>query len=165
MQVSLNSMLEKNGVSVSSGMSAEKLLALFTKVPQYLSLFPVVSSAVSTLQVVLNTLNKAKETLSKMESALDSAEKALTKAQQTQTFIASQAKPISASPGSPCAPDVATGIAVQSALTIAQQGVDTAKQNVIKAADAVLKAEEAVKEQINKVVKKVFGEKVDVNIN
>jgi prefoldin subunit 5 len=160
MEVSLNSLLEKNGLSVSSGMSADKMLLLFSKIPSFLSLFPSVSSAVNTLNTLWELFNKAKDTLGKMESALTSAEKALNKAQQLQTFVASQAKPIAAAPGNPCAPDVATGVLVQSALTLAQNVVDEAKKNVDKAKSEVQKAEDKVKGQINNIVKKVFSEKI-----
>ena len=161
MQVNLNSLLEKNGISISSGMPATKILSFFSKVQQLTSLFPSIASAIDTLSALYNIFNKAKDTLGKMESALVSAEKALNKAQQLQTFVASQAKPIAAAPGNPCAPDVATGVLVQSALTLAQNIVDEAKKDVDRAKSELQKAEDAVTNQISVIVKKIFSEKIE----
>ena len=160
MQVCLNDLLEKNGLSVSSGMSATSMLSLFSKVPVFLDLFPSIAGMVNSLNTLLNLYNKAKDFLITMEENLISAEKALTKAQQLQTFVASQSKPISSSPGSPCAPDVATGVLVQTALQAAQKAVDAAKQNVEKAKEDLQKAEDKVNNQINNIVKKVFSERI-----
>ena len=160
MQVSLNDLMEKNGLSVSSGMSATNMISLFSKVPSFLDLFPSISSMINTLSTLVEAYNKAKDFLNTMEEKLSSTEKALEKAQQLQTFVASQSKPISASPGSPCAPDVATGVLVQTALQVAQNAVDVAKQNVEKAKNELQKAEDKVNKQINNIVKKVFSEKV-----
>ena len=160
MQVSLNDLMEKNGLSVSSGMSSTNMISLFSKVPSFLELFPSISSMVNTLSTLVEAYNKAKDFLNTMEEKLSSTEKALEKAQQLQTFVASQSKPISASPGSPCAPDVATGVLVQTALQAAQNAVDVAKQNVEKAKNELQKAEDKVNKQINNIVKKVFSEKV-----
>ena len=161
MLISLNTLLEKNGLSVSTEMSAPDMLSLFAALPQFLAMFPGIAGPVNTLNTLFNLFNKAKDTLSSMESSLESAEKALTKAQQMQTYVASQSKPISSSPGSPCAPDVATGLLVQSALNVAQNVVDGAKKDVVNAKIAVDKAEEKVKEQINNIVKKIFSEKTE----
>lgn len=160
MAPNLNLMLRNNGINISAGMSAEKILSLLSKLPQYLALFPEVSSAVRTLQTVLTAFNTAEQTLTSMKSTLEEAEEALTKAQQIQTFIASQAKPVVTLPGKPCVPDVGTGVAVQTALQLAQQLVDRAKENVAKAEAEVEKAKEAVTNQIDTVVKKIFTEKL-----
>lgn len=160
MAPNLSLMLKNNGINISAGMSAEKIISLLSKLPQYLILFPGVNSAVQTLQTVLNAFNTAKSTLASMQSTLEQAEEALNKAQQLQTFIASQAKPIVTEPGKPCVPDAQTGVAVQTALQMAQQLVDKAKENVAKAEAEVEKAKERVTNQIDTVVKKIFTEKL-----
>lgn len=161
MAPNLNLMLRNNGINISAGMSAEEIISLLSKLPQYLALFPGVNSAVQTLQTVLDAFNTAESTLASMKSILEQAEEALTKAQQLQTFVASQVKPISGEPGKPCIlPDVTTGIAVQTALRFAQQVVEKAKENVAKAEAEVEKAKERVTNQIDTVVKKIFTEKL-----
>lgn len=160
MAPNLNLMLRNNGINISAGMSAEEIISLLSKLPQYLALFPGVNSAVQTLQTVLDAFNTAESTLASMKSTLDQAEEALNQAQQLQTFVASQVKPISTEPGHPCVPDVTTGVAVQTALQLAQQVVDKAKENVAKAEAEVLKAKERVTDQIDTVVKKIFTEKL-----
>lgn len=160
MAPNLNLMLRNNGINISAGMSAEEIISLLSKLPQYLALFPGVNSAVQTLQTVLDAFNTAESTLASMKSTLEQAEEALNQAQQLQTFVASQVKPISTEPGKPCVPDVTTGVAVQTALQFAQQVVDKAKENVAKAEAEVLKAKERVTDQIDTVVKKIFTEKL-----
>ena len=160
MAVNLSQLLRSNGINLSAGMSAEEILSLTSKVPQILSLFPGVGSAINTLQSVLNAFYKAQSILDTAKNNLVKAEDAMTKAQQLQTFMASQVKPISTVPGKPTVPDVASGALIQTALQLAQQTVDKAKEVVKKAEDSLEKAREKVLTQIDTVVTKTFTEKI-----
>lgn len=158
--ISLHSILSKSGISIDIKEDPKKVLSILSSAPTILAKFPAVSSAVSTLNTLINAYDTAKSALQSATDKVEEMEKALKLAQKTydvsmSTLPGSYVAPTT---GGPVTPGASSGY--MATLELAYTALDQAKEILQKAQEKVNEAEAKLKSQVSSIVDLIFKSKV-----